>query len=110
MIPQQILEKIDRPALKVMLLERLKLYIDVNPVHKVILVGTEVVTKFLMDVTMPFFDDESSPLPEWLTEWWILGFKRRGIGSEYTLEHSDFVAYAAEIITEVYWERKNETK
>ncbi len=108
MIPEQILEKIDRPALKAMLLERLKLYIDANPVDKVILVGSRIVTDFLMNVAMPFFD-EPNPLAGWLVRWWCSGWTRKETGATLP-PHKDFVAYATEIINEVYWERKNETK
>ena len=105
MIPQQILEKIDRPALKAMLLEKLKLYIDVNPVDKVILVGNRIVENFLMDVAMPFFD--LPQMPEWLAKWWSSGWTRKETG-HILPPHKDFVAYTTEIINEVYQERKNE--
>jgi hypothetical protein len=103
MIPQQILKKIDRPALKAMLLEKLKLYIDVNSVDKVILVGSSIVENFLMDVAMPFFD--LPQMPEWLVKWWNSGWTGKETG-HILPAHKDFVAYAKEVITEVYQERK----
>ncbi len=108
MIPNQILEKIDRPVLKAMLLNKLKLYIDVNSVDKVILVGSSIVENFLMEVAMPFFNGPNSQLPEWLTKWWSSGWTRKETG-HILPPHKDFVAYATEIINEVYWERKNES-
>lgn len=101
MIPEQILEKIDRPALKKMLTERLLLYIEANPVDKVILAGENLVTLFLMDVTMPFFD--LNPLPEWLRKWWSSGWTGKET-SHILPPHKDFRAYAKEIITEIYQE------
>jgi hypothetical protein len=103
MIPEQILEKIDRPAFKVVLLEKLKLYIDVNSVDKVILIGSSIVENFLMNVVMPFFDLPQTP--EWLAEWWKSGLTRND-RSGILPPHKDFIAYAKEIITEVYQERK----
>jgi len=103
MIPEQILEKIDRPAFKIMLLKKLRLYIDVNPVDKVILIGTKSVEDFLMDVSMPFFYLPQTP--EWLSKWWNSGLTNKDRDSTL-IPHKDFIEYAREIITEIHKERK----
>lgn len=103
MIPEQILAKIDRPSLKAKLRKRLKHYIEANSVDRVILAGYRMVENYLMDVVVPFFDDASDKK---LAEWWCSGWTGKERGHKLP-PHKDFMAYAAEIITEIYQEQQN---
>ncbi len=104
MIPEQILAKIDRPSLKANLRARLKHYIEANSVDRVILAGHRMVENYLMDVVVPFFDDVSDKK---LVEWWCSGWTGKEHGHRLP-PHKDFMAYAVEIITEIYQEKQNE--
>lgn len=103
MIPEQILAKIDRPSLKANLRAKLKHYIEANSVDRVILAGHRIVENYLMEVLFLFFDIKDKEL----AEWWCSGWtgKERG---HIPPPHKDFMAYAVEIITEIYQEKQNE--